>query len=271
MKNIKTKVSIAAALLLVCLLSSFVYFQTKPTLFLIGDSTVKNGQDDGQRKGAMGLWGWGHYISEYFDQSKINVEDDALGGTSSRTFMNVPKLWPTVLAKIKPGDFVMMQFGHNDSSPLNDSLRARGTIKGNGEESQPIVNMMTKKDEVVHSYGWYIRKFISDAKEKGATVIVCSPIPRNSWSPEGKIHRNDNDYGKWAAEAAAQGGAAFLPLNKIICDDYDAEGETKVKSTYFNTDSTHTIEAGAKYNASAVYTGIKGLTDSKLRSYLIAK
>lgn len=270
MKYIKTKASIAASLLLICLLSSFIYLQNKPTLFIIGDSTVKNGQDDGQRKGPQGQWGWGHYLGEYFDQGKITVEDDALGGTSSRTFMNTPKLWPTVLAKIKSGDFLIMQFGHNDSSPLNDSLRARGTIKGNGEESQAIVNKLTKKDEVVHSYGWYIRKFISDAKEKGATVIVCSPIPRNSWT-DGKIHRNDNDYGKWAAEAAAQGGASFLPLNKIIADDYDSEGEAKVRATYFLADATHTIEAGAKFNTTAVVQGIKGLTDSKLSSYLLAK
>ena len=270
MKHIKAKISIATALVVICLLSSFVYLQNKPTLFLIGDSTVKNGQDDGQRKGAMGLWGWGHYMAQYFDLSKINVENDALGGTSSRTFQNSPKLWPTVLAKIKPGDFVMMQFGHNDSSPLNDSTRARGTIKGNGDESQAIVNMMTKKDEVVHTYGWYIRKFISDAKAKGASVIVCSPIPRNAWT-DGKIHRNDNDYGKWAAEAAVQGGASFLPLNKLISDDYDTEGETKVKAVYFNTDATHTIEAGAKYNTTAVVAGIKGLKDSNLSSYLILK
>ena len=266
MKIIHIKIGIGASLVLACLLCSFVYF-TKPTLFLIGDSTVKNGRDDGQNKGSIGLWGWGHYLGDYFDLSKIDVENDALGGTSSRTFQNNAKLWPTVLAKIKPGDLVMMQFGHNDSSPVNDTARARGTIKGNGEESQAITNMITKKDEVVHTYGWYIRKFISDAKGKGATVIVCSPIPRNAWT-DGKIHRNDNDYGKWAAEAATLGGAEFIPLNKIISDDYDSEGETKVRSTYFNTDATHTIEAGAKYNATAVVQGIKALKKSNLASYL---
>jgi rhamnogalacturonan acetylesterase len=270
MKNIKAKAVIAASLLLICVLSSFVYFQTKPTLFLIGDSTVKNGHDDGQKKGSQGQWGWGHYLADYFDQSKITVENDALGGTSSRTFMNNPKLWPAVLAKINKGDFLMIQFGHNDSSPVNDTSRARGTIKGNGDESQAIVNMITKKDEVVHTYGWYIRKFISDAKEKGATVIVCSPIPRNSWT-DGKIHRNDNDYGKWAAEAAAQAGASFLPLNTIISNDYDKEGEEKIKATYFLADATHTIEAGAKFNTTAVVEGIKGLKDSKLSSYLLTK
>lgn len=111
---------------------------------------------------------------------------------------------------------------------------------------------------------------IGEAKTKGATVIVCSPIPRNNWK-EGKINRNDNDYGKWALEAAAQAGAAFLPLNKIIADGYDSEGEAKVKSVYFNTDATHTIEAGAKFNSAAVVTGIKSLKDSQLKNYLSSK
>src|ERR1700712_2295925 len=120
MKHLNIKSSIAASLLLLCLLSSFISFQDKPTFFLIGDSTVKNGQDDGQRKGATGLWGWGHYINEYFDLTKINVENDALGGTSSRTFRNNPKLWATVLPKIKTGDYLIIQFGTNDASPVVD-------------------------------------------------------------------------------------------------------------------------------------------------------
>ena len=54
---------------------------------------------------------------------------------------------------MKAGDFVIMQFGHNDGGPLNDSSRARGTIKGTGEETEEIDNLLTKKHEVVHTYG----------------------------------------------------------------------------------------------------------------------
>jgi len=55
-----------------------------PTLWIIGDSTVRNGQDTGNN----GQWGWGNPIASYFDQTKINVQNRALGGTSSRTFRN---------------------------------------------------------------------------------------------------------------------------------------------------------------------------------------
>jgi rhamnogalacturonan acetylesterase len=256
------------AVVAVALAATAFKYQDKPTLFLIGDSTVKNGRDDGQNKGALGQWGWGHFLGDYFDSTKITVEDDALGGTSSRTFMNNPKLWATVLAKIKPGDFVMMQFGANDASAINDSTRARGTFKNNSDTSVAIHNMLTKQDEVVHSFGWYLRKFISDAKAKGATSIVCSLIPRNNFK-DGKVNRANNGYGLWSKQAAEQGGASFLPLNDIIADDYDKEGPAAVTATYFTAPETlHTNEAGAKFNATAVVMGIKGLKDSKLKEYL---
>jgi len=242
--------------------------QNKPTLFLIGDSTVKNGRDDGQHKGALGQWGWGHFLGDYFDTTRITVEDDALGGTSSRTFMTNPKLWPVVLSKIKPGDYVMMQFGANDSSPINDTARARGTFGNNSDTSITIHNMLTQQDEVVHSYGWYIRKFINDTKSKGATAIVCSMIPRNKFK-DGKVVRVDKSYGLWAKQAAMQGDALFLPLNDIIADDYDQEGQEAVTAKYFTAPETlHTNEGGAKFNATAVVQGIKGLTNSNLKGYL---
>lgn len=247
------------------LFSSFALLKKeKPSLYLIGDSTVKNGKG----KGDGGLWGWGSYLASYLDTTKITVENDALGGTSSRTFQT-QGLWEKVLAKVKPGDFVIMQFGHNDSSPLDDTARARGTIKGNGSESREIYNPITKKQEVVYTYGWYIKKFIKDIKAKGAVPIVCSPIPRNSWK-EGKVNRASNDYGMWAAEAARQEGAYFIDLNGLIADEYDKQGEDKVKATYFNTtDHTHTIEAGARLNADMVAEGIKKLKECKLRKYLV--
>lgn len=237
----------------------------KPTLYLIGDSTVKNGKG----KGDGGLWGWGNFLGEYFDTTKISVQNYALGGTSSRTFRTQGH-WNKVLPKIKPGDYVMMQFGHNDSSPVNDTLRARGTIRSNGEEIEEIDNLITKEHEVVHSYGWYIRQFIADTKAKGATPIVLSPVPRNIWK-DGKANRNNEDYGKWAAEAANQEEVPFIDLNKIIADRYEREGEEKVRSTYFNTkDHTHTIEAGAKVNAAAVAEGIRQNKKLKLNKYLLS-
>ena len=254
---------LAALALLSGLLLSIAAPQPRPTLYLIGDSTVKNGQG----RGDGGLWGWGYYLPAAFDTTRLRVENDARGGTSTRTFRTMG-LWEKVRTKIRPGDFVMMQFGHNDSSPLTDSTRARGTIRSNGDESQEVYNYLTKQQEVVHSYGWYLRQYIAEAKAQGATVIVCSPIPRNEWA-SGKVKRNRDDYGRWAAEAARQDGATFIDLNQLIADRYDRTGEATVRSTYFNaTDHTHTIAAGAQLNAEAVAEGIRQQKKLALRKYL---
>ena len=244
-------------------LTSFMWLQKeKPVFYLIGDSTVKNGQGTG----GGGLWGWGDFIAPYFDTAKITIENDARGGTSSRTFQT-QGLWDKVLAKIKPGDYVIMQFGHNDSSPLDDTARARGTIKGIGEESKEIYNPVLKVQEVVHTYGWYLRKFINDAKAKGATAIVCSPVPRNDWK-EGKVSRSTTDgYAKWAELVAKAEGVAFINLNDLVATKYEAMGADAVKP-FFPGDHTHTNIDGAKLNAQIVAEQLKVAKAGKLSNYL---
>ncbi len=252
------------------LLTAFIIFsscivlkqQAKPTLFLIGDSTVKNGKG----KGDGSLWGWGSFIGNLFDTNKITVENDALGGTSSRTFQT-NGLWDAVLVKIKKGDFVMMQFGHNDSSPLDDTARARGTIKGIGMESKDTYNPIKKKQETVYTYGWYMRKFINDVKAKGATPIICSSIPRNPVKGDQVVLVNDS-YAGWAEEVAKAEKIDFIPLNKIIKDKYAALSASEVKSFFTEKDHTHTNEAGAQLNAAAVVEGLKSLPNNKLNQYL---
>jgi rhamnogalacturonan acetylesterase len=235
-----------------------------PTLFIIGDSTVRN--TDG--KGGNGLWGWGHFIPAFVDKTKINVQNRALAGRSSRTFQT-DGLWDKVLTAMKPGDFLMMQFGHNDDGPMNTG-RARGSLKGIGEETEELEMPATGKKEVVHTYGWYMRKFIADTKAKGAVPIVLSPVPRNMWT-DGKVKRISQTYGKWAADVAKQGGAYFIDLNEIIANRYDAEGPEKVGADYFTSvDHTHSSEAGAKLNARCVVDGLKELKDCPLLNYLSA-
>ncbi|MDX8339384.1 rhamnogalacturonan acetylesterase [Draconibacterium sp. IB214405] len=237
---------------------------TKPTIYTIGDSTVKNGQGDG----AGGLWGWGDPLVQYFDTTKVNLENHALGGTSSRTFRD-KGLWQPVLYKLKPGDYVLMQFGHNDSGAVNDTIRARGTIKGTGEESEEIDNLITGKHEIVHSYGWYMRQYIREAKEKGAIPVVMAPIPRNDWE-EGKVPRNNNSYGGWAKTVAAEEGAFFIDLNEKMASEMENRGEENVTEVlFFSRDHTHTSAKGAVLAASLIVEGLKELDQCKLKNYLL--
>lgn len=231
-----------------------------PSLFLIGDSTVRNGRGDG----AGGQWGWGEPLVNFFDASKINVVNRAVGGLSSRTYLTQGH-WDKVMAMLKPGDVVMMQFGHNDNGALDDASRARGTIKGSGEETKEIYNPITVQHEVVHTYGWYLRKFITDTKAKGATPIVCSLIPRKIWK-DGKIVRASADYGKWAADVAKAEGVAFIDLNEIIARRYDQLGPDKVEPL-FGDPHTHTSRAGAELNAECVVAGLKALPKDPVAQY----
>ncbi|MDQ3815905.1 MAG: GDSL-type esterase/lipase family protein [Armatimonadota bacterium] len=235
-----------------------------PSLFLIGDSTVRNGQGDGSN----GQWGWGEPLAGYFDQMKINVVNRAVGGLSSRTYLT-GGFWEATKAMIKPGDFVIMQFGHNDPGPLNDESRARGTIRGAGEEIEEIDNLLTKQHEVVHTYGWYLRKYIADTKVKGATPIVCSPVPRKGWT-DGKVNRNAGTYGGWAAAAATSEKVPFINLNEIIARKYDALGPEKVEPLFADR-NTHTSLAGAELNAACVIAGLKALKENPLAPYFSAK
>src|SRR5450432_530286 len=99
-------------ILLLVACSSFTYIvmkEKRPTLYIIGDSTVKNGSG----KGSGGLWGWGDFLADHCDTGKIAIRNYALGGRSSRTFITEGH-WDKVLAQLSSGDMVIMQFGHND-------------------------------------------------------------------------------------------------------------------------------------------------------------
>jgi len=235
-----------------------------PSLFLIGDSTVRNGRG----RGDGGQWGWGDFLAPFFDTNRINVVNRALGGTSSRTFYR--DQWPRVAALLKPGDFVIMQFGHNDSSALNDTNRARGTIKGVGDESRTITNLITQQIETVHSFGWYERTLIAEARAKGATPMVCSLIPRNNWNG-GRAARNHNDYAGWAGQTAAAENAPFLDINEIIARQYDALGQAAVKPLFIAGAGPHTSLAGAQTNALCVVAALKSLKNNPLAPFFSAK
>jgi len=241
--------------------TSFLFLKKdKPTLYIIGDSTVRNTNRP--------QCGWGEMIGEFLDTTQISISNQAMAGRSTRTFIK-EKRWDKVLSTLNPGDFVIMQFGHNEGSKPDTSRAGyRGVLRGTGDET---VDLLWKDStvETVHTYGWYLKKFVNDAKAKGATAIICSMIPRNEFV-DGKVKRANNDFGKWAQEAAASEGTFFIDLNKITADKYDVLGPDEVKK-FFPGDHTHTNEEGAKVNAASVAEGIRLLKDLKLNNYLKEK
>ncbi|HEX2854545.1 MAG TPA: rhamnogalacturonan acetylesterase [Opitutaceae bacterium] len=244
-----------------------------PSLFLIGDSTVRNGQDDGQNKGAEGQWGWGNPIAAYFDPAKINVVNRAVGGLSSRTFLTGGH-WERALALMKPGDFLMIQLGTNDGGNVSDTSRARASIKGVGAETEEIENQLTKKHEVVLTFGGYLRKYIADARAKGVTPILCSLIPRKIWDDAGHIKRDKDTYAGWTAKVAQQENVGFIDLNEWVARTHDELGREAVMKLFPQVtpdEHTHPNWAGADLDAQLVVAGAKALPGNPLKAYFSEK
>ncbi len=228
----------------------------RPTLLLVGDSTVQTP--------TAGQLGWGTAIAHYFDASRIRVVNRALGGRSSRTFQTEGH-WEQALAEITKGDVVLIQFGHNDVGSL-DAGRARGSLPGIGEDTRQVVMAATGRTEVVHSFGWYLRKYIADARAKGATPVLCTLVPRNNWA-DGRVLRSTDDYAAWTKAVAQSAGVPVIDLNDTVALLYERAGADRVARDYFYGDRTHTSPAGAQVTALAVVGLLRELPGNPLGPY----
>ncbi|MCI7359747.1 MAG: rhamnogalacturonan acetylesterase [Prevotella sp.] len=238
----------------------------KPIVFITGDSTVKNKDSDKD-----GMWGWGSQAYTVFDQDKVTCVNVAKAGRSTRSYVREGR-WEQVYNTLQPGDFVLLQFGHNDICPIADA-KERGVIPGTADTCHVYKMEKDGRYEVVYSFGWYLRKMIDDCREKGATPILVSLTPRNEW-PHGKVERRNDSYGKWYREVVEQTGVDFLDVHNISADFLDRkfaskseEKSKKAASRYFNNDHTHTSLAGARMNAQSVAKGLRDI-NSSLAAYL---
>jgi len=231
-----------------------------PTVFIVGDSTVKSDAP---------LRGWGQELAQFFDPKKINVVNRAIGGRSSRTFQNEGR-WDKVLADLKPGDFVLIQFGHNDVGKYDDpAAKDRPSLHGEGDETAEVTKQNGTK-ETVHTFGWYMRKYGNDARAKGVAVVFCSMVPHKDWD-NGKIVRNERaTFVKWTQNAARDSGAAFLDLNEEVALKFEKLQPEKVEAL-FGDKRTHSTPAGALLNAEAVVAGLRALKRPNLSPYFSDK
>lgn len=230
----------------------------KPRVFLTGDSTVKNAD-----KEADGMWGWGSQAYTVFDSTKCEVINAAKAGRSTRTYLNEGR-WDAVYHSLQPGDYVLIQFGHNDIGPI-DTQKERGVIATAQDTCHVYKLASNGQYEVVYSFGWYLKKFITDVREKGANPILVSLTPRNEW-PNGQVERRNDSYGQWYRQVAAETATPLLDLHNITADALDRMGQQQAKAMYCH-DHTHTSLAGARLNARSVAKGLKAI-HSPLRKCL---
>ena len=250
----------------------------KPVVFFTGDSTVKNADNDDD-----GMWGWAALAAEVFDESKITLVNAARAGRSTRSFIR-EGLWDKVYNSLQPGDYVLIEFGHNDICPIADT-KERGVIPGTKDTCHVYKMEKDGRYELVYSFGWYLKKMIDDTREKGATPILVSLTPRNEW-PGGRVERRNDSYGQWYREVVGETGVAFLDLHNLSADVLDREfavkrlpkNKEKAKARiakikercgnrYFKKDHTHASKQGALLNAGSVARGLRQI-NSPLAKYL---
>jgi lysophospholipase L1-like esterase len=246
-----------------------------PTIWIAGDSTAASGER-----------GWGSHLGSFFDLTKVNVVNKAVGGRSARTFMT-EGTWQTILDQLKPADIVLIQLSHNDGAAIGSPLW-RGSIPGLGDETQEV----PKRDgtpEVVHTFGWYIRKYVADVRAKGATPIMMNLTVRNIWTnpnatlrdstiiekkenynpADDKVERGSGQYSKWNAELAKELKVTFVDVTNIIADEYEKMGREQAAKLF--GDHTHTNPTGGELNAKLIVSGLKGLKGHPLDQYLSDK
>lgn len=258
MKNYKIA---AIAFLGVLLLSAFSFKSKVTTIYLIGDSTVADYslEKDYESKRFPQV-GWGQVFQPFFQKDslklvknilgnakEVKIDDRAKGGRSTRTFFQEGR-WAAVYKMLQKGDVVMMQFGHNDSSE---------------EKTERYVN--------IEGYKEFLRLFINQTREKGATPIVLTPVARNYPWKDGRLSNVHGEYPQAAKDVAKELNVKLIDLNELSMEFFSAKGKDFVTQNYFmnfegnlypgfptgQKDNTHFQTAGGKEVARLVFNAMK--------------
>ena len=232
-----------SALAIVLTLCSFVLSEPeKITIYLIGDSTVCT-----QPLSQAPVTGWGTPFAVFFDKT-VKVENHAKGGRSTRTFIGENR-WQPVADALKPGDYVFMQFGHNDE--------ATGA-KFEERHTSP------------EDYRKNLVRFITETRAKNATPVLVTPVSRRKFSKDGKALETHIEYSKVVAEVSAEYKVPMIDLDTRSRELYESFGPENSK-LLFNVsqpgtnpqfpdgvnDGTHFSEYGARLLAELVLDEMK--------------
>ncbi|MXV49491.1 GntR family transcriptional regulator [Pedobacter sp. HMF7647] len=178
----KFKPAGAIFLFSVLLLFAFKPEPGKTTVYLIGDSTMAD-----KAVSTYPETGWGMPFKIFFD-STVVLDNRAKNGRSTKTFI-AEKLWQPVYDNLKAGDYVFIQFGHNDEVPTKKSYTAPEDFSKN------------------------LVRFIAETREKKATPVLLSPVARRSFDADGKLIDTHPQYANLVREVAKKTGVAFIDLD----------------------------------------------------------
>ena len=179
------------------------------TIFMIGNSTMadKPFNDGNPEKG------WGQIIPLYFKEG-IKIENHAVNGRSTKSFIDEGR-WDSVVSKIKVGDYVIMEFGHNDAKK---------------DDPKRFADANT-------DYKWNLEKFINDTREKGGIPILTTPIVRRRFDEQGKFYDVHGDYPKVVRELSEKMEVLLLDMHKKSEEYIIKLGVERSKKFYLHIDA----------------------------------
>jgi lysophospholipase L1-like esterase len=213
------------------------------TIFIAGDSTAdSNGANNGKTNG------WGKYLGDYMTST---VSNRAISGQSARTFWRDGN-WENLIKDVNKGDYVFIQFGHNDVGGPHKN--PKGAAGGEGDETVTVT--VDGVEEVVHTFPWYIRQMAGQVIEKGATPLLLSLTPNFSFV-DGKVEEPSRFAG-YMKLVSDELKIPFIDLYHYIARNWEILGEQYlIDNEWLPTDKKHTAPAAADFNAKMVVTGIK--------------
>ena len=227
----------------------------------IGDSTMSE-----YKPSATPKRGWGMYLQAFFNPDSVQVNNRGKSGASTRTFYQTPNLWPSVKQQMHAGDYLIIQFAHNDEKCKGEDVYARNReLLAAGQDT--LTDM--RGTEPNTTYKDYLRAYIREAREMGVTPILMSPICRAyfkdgkindegqhnlSQVANGKSQMTNKDYVRSMREVAEEMLVPFLDMTSASRELYEQVGRNVCMADYFNCgDKTHTGMKGGMIIATLAY------------------
>jgi lysophospholipase L1-like esterase len=223
-----------------------------PVVYIAGDSTVQTYNDSYEPE-----QGWGARIPEYFTTG-ISFSNRAIGGRSSKTFVTDGRL-DSILSVMKAGDYLLIQFGHNDASSNTE-----------------------RHTDPQTTYKQYLRMYIDGAREKGGTPVLITPVGRRSFTDSSQTtFKNDFPaYTTAMKELATEKNCKLIDLMSLSIEYYNSIGAEASKGVFLHaaagvyeafpngvTDNTHFQEFGANQIARVVTEGILAI-DLPMKTFI---
>lgn len=195
-----------------------------PTIYLLGDSTVCDQPSEPYSS-------WGQMLTRFFMPGVV-VANHAESGESLRSSLGARRL-DKVLSVIKPGDLLLIQYGHNDEKEKGDGVGAFTTYKSD------------------------LKRFVEAARMKGATPVLITPVQRRTFDSLARITNSHGDYPEAVRQAAREEKVALIDLHEMSTRFYEALGPVKSKLAFKDGDGTHHNNYGSYELAKCVVEGMK--------------